>query len=40
MNKRPVSAAQIKGPVFCDGGGVVDGMRERKGTRVYTIGKQ
>lgn len=38
--RRLVRAAQIRGPVFWDGGGVVEGMRERNGIREYTIGKQ
>jgi len=34
------SELQIMGPVFSDGGGVVEGRRERYGARRYTSGKQ
>jgi len=33
-------AVHIRGPVFSDGGGVVDGMSDRNGAQIYTIGKQ
>jgi hypothetical protein len=35
-----VSADHIVTPVFWLGGGVVDGMRDKKGTKRYTKGKQ
>jgi hypothetical protein len=40
MKSSPVRAAQMRRPVFWLGGGVVEGIRDKNGISVYTIGKQ